>query len=578
MKTVDSLEALLNVGIWEACAERGIASWTKRCAELLGIESANKNGELAELLIGLGDEDYQKLLEILRLVQQDKQPRSFQCTGNLLGEGTRMLAFQVSSQHSDLPLLCSVKEDNEAQNLAKMRKVACYDALTGLPNMLLFREQLSYATKVSKRDRSIVAALTIELCDLRRITDVYGRAVSDLMLKTVAARIGNSVRSSDSVATGSQSIHQGGLARIENSQFAVVLQSIREPQDAARVAKRMLEQMSAPIFIDGIENYAAINIGIAICPWDGDTPDQVAQASSLALDNARKAGSNRAVFFNRNMNAQATDRLALEAGIRRALENNEFVLHYQHRVDGRTGRVIGHEGLIRWMHPEKGLLYPGAFISAAEESRLIMPMGNWVIEEACRQNRRWLDKGFPATPVAVNVSSVQFAAPGFISTVKRALDLSDLPPECLELEITESVVMNDTRLVIEKLKELKRIGCLVAIDDFGTGFSSLAYLRDLPADCLKIDRSFVVAATKDSRGAAITQAIIDLGNRLDMAIVAEGIETEEQKQLLLKQGCYDFQGFLFSKPCDALKTEESWKSANRLNLPIQKTAKDVATI
>jgi EAL domain-containing protein (putative c-di-GMP-specific phosphodiesterase class I) len=233
---------------------------------------------------------------------------------------------------------------------------------------------------------------------------------------------------------------------------------------------------------------------------------------------------------------------------------------------------LGNEALIRWQHPEKGFLYPNSFISAAEESRLIVPIGNWVIEQACRQNRIWMDKGLPPVPVAVNVSSVQFVTPGFVSTVRRALQLSGIPPECLELEITESVVMTDAAQVIEKLRELKSIGCLVAIDDFGTGFSSLSYLRDFPADALKIDRSFVTASTKDRKGAAITQAIIELAVRLDMSVIAEGVETEAERTLLLSQGCVDLQGFLFSKPCDPEKTEASWRKANAVKPAVQRRA------
>jgi diguanylate cyclase (GGDEF)-like protein len=429
----------------------------------------------------------------------------------------------------------------------------------------LFREQLSFATRAAKKDKSIIAALTIEVGDLRRISDAYGRSTSDQIIKAIGSRIETSIRASDAASSNNSFLQQGGLAKIESAQFAAVLNGIREPQDAARVARRLLDQMLAPIHVDGIENYAAISIGIAIFPWDGDNAEQLAQASSLALEHARKAGNNRAVFFNRSMNTQAADRLTIEAGLRKALDLGEFVLHYQHRVDGNSGKVLGNEALIRWLHPEKGIQYPGVFIGIAEESRLIVPIGNWVIEQACRQNRAWLDAGFPEVPVAVNVSAVQFATPGFLAVVKRALDLSGLPPHLLELEITESVVMADASQVITKLKELKKLGCLVAIDDFGTGFSSLSYLKDLPADSLKIDRSFVIASTLDRKGAAITQAIIDLAFRLDMSVIAEGVETEEQRQLLLAQGCTDLQGYLFSKPCDADKTATSWRKANGLN-------------
>jgi diguanylate cyclase (GGDEF)-like protein len=570
---LSQLQLMLNTGIWQACPKRGIASWTSMTANLLGLEKSNQNSDIGQFLSCLNDESYKKFKEMLELTASDAQARSMTCTVNVQGEQSKTVLFNIakniSQNAADLTILGTVKEDSESQSLAKMRRVACYDALTGLPNLLLFREQLSFATRAAKKDKSIIAALTIEVGDLRRISDAYGRSTSDQIIKAIGSRIETSIRASDAASSNNSFLRQGGLARIESAQFAAVLNGIREPQDAARVARRLLDQMLAPIHIDGIENYAAISIGIAIFPWDGDNAEQLAQASSLALEHARKAGNNRAVFFNRSMNTQAADRLTIEAGLRKALDLGEFVLHYQHRVDGNNGKVLGNEALIRWLHPEKGIQYPGVFIGIAEESRLIVPIGNWVIEQACRQNRAWLDAGLPPVPVAVNVSAVQFATPGFLAVVKRALDLSGLPPYLLELEITESVVMADASQVITKLKELKKLGCLVAIDDFGTGFSSLSYLKDLPADYLKIDRSFVIASTLDRKGAAITQAIIELASRLDMSVIAEGVETEEQRQLLLAQGCTDLQGYLFSKPCDADKTATSWRKANGLNFIAQ---------
>jgi diguanylate cyclase (GGDEF)-like protein len=573
---ITQIEKLLGIGVWQACSTQDLASWGEGVADLLGLEASAQRGQLTHMLSSLGNDDYVRLKEIMDTVIVNGQAKTFNCTVHSKDNSQLNIVIEVSLNEdptsADLPLLGVIRKDSESKDIAKMRRVACYDALTGLPNSLLFREQLSYATRAAKRDKSIVAVLTIEVNDLRRINDAYGRAVGDQIIKAIGTRIAASIRSTDSASNYDSAMQQGGLAKIEATQFAVILTKIREPQDAARVARRMLDQMSTPIYVDGIENYASISIGIAICPWDGDTADKVAQASSLALDHARNAGSNRAIFFNRSMNTQAADRLAIEAGLRRALDYGEFVLHYQHRVHGQTGKVLGNEALIRWQDPDKGLLYPGAFISAAEESRLIVPIGNWVIEQACRQNREWINKGFPAVPVAVNVSAVQFATPGFISTVKRALDISGLPPKFLELEITESVVMTDAKQVIAKLNELKKLGCLVAIDDFGTGFSSLSYLRDLPADALKIDRSFVIASTMDRKGAAITKAIIELAHRLDMSVIGEGVETQEQRALLISQGCLDLQGFLFSKPCDTEKIETSWIKADGLRTNAKQVA------
>ncbi len=568
------VEELMGVGIWHGCIVRKSAIWSDQTNEILKLDTTERSGDLLSMLVNISSDDQKSIFRGMEQVTQDDETRTVHCTVSKTGEEDRPLVIEIAKNAEAIQtgwtLIAVIKGDADSQNVAKMRRIACYDTLTGLPNHLLFREQLSYAVRAAKRERTIIAVLTIEIGDLRRITDAYGRKVSDHITKTVSVRLGNSIRVSDSVGIKESFTQQTGVARIESAQFAVVLSRIKEPQDAARVARRMLDQMSTPIMFEGIENYASLNIGIALSPWDGDNAEKLSQASSLALEFARKAGNNRAVFFNKTMNSHVADRLAIEAGLRRALDLGELVLHYQHRVDGRNGRVLANEALIRWQHAEKGLIYPGAFIAIAEESRLILPIGNWVIEEACRQNRLWQSKGFPAIPMAVNVSAVQLSAPGFVQTVKRALDLSGLAPHCLELEITESAVMTDAQQVMERLRELKRIGCKVAIDDFGTGFSSLSYLRDFPADALKIDRSFVTASTKDRKGAAITQAIIELAARLDMAVIAEGIETQEQSQLLMAQGCYDLQGFLYSKPCAPEKAEASWQKADnpqRLSVP-----------
>jgi diguanylate cyclase (GGDEF)-like protein len=297
---LSQLETMFNAGVWQACPKRGIASWTSMTATLLGLPKAAQRSDFGSLFNCLSDVDYKQIKALLELTASDGQVRTIAATVTIDGEQPKNLLFTIAHNlHpnlDDLPVLGTVKEDSESQSLAKMRRVACYDAITGLPNQLLFREQLSFATRAAKKDKSIIAALTIEVGDLRRISDAYGSTTSNQIIKAIGSRIETAIRASDIASASNSFLQQGGLAKIESSQFAAILNGIREPQDAARVARRLLDQMSAPIHIDGIENYAAISIGIAIFPWDGDNAEQIARASSLALDHARKAGNNRAVF------------------------------------------------------------------------------------------------------------------------------------------------------------------------------------------------------------------------------------------------------------------------------------------
>lgn len=568
---INAIEELLDVGVWhlDPIADRVLC--TKRCTQALGLGAQTNPICAQDLFATLKISDRDDLIANLKKLSTRDSLLAMAVVIEIDQKNVSLsIRAQFSSkQSSGIPsgfwITGVVTAAQAVDNSAEIRRLSCYDSLTGLPNRLLFREQLSYTVRAAQRDNSVVAVLIIEVGDLRRLSDVYGRQASDQIVKGVSERLVGCVRSSDLMVSSDLLGKMGGLSRIETDQFAIVLSRLKEPQDAARVAKRMIDAMAVPIITDQIEAYPPISIGIALCPWDAGEPDQLAQSASLALDHARKLGNNRVMFFNRGMNSIAADRLELESSLRRALDRREFVLYFQQRVHAITGLVQGNEALIRWNHPERGIVSPGVFIDLAEQSRLIVPLGSWVLEEACMQNADWIRRGFSPVPVAVNISAVQFSAQGFVNSVRRALELAELAPEHLELEITESVVMGDTQAAIERLREIKALGCKVAIDDFGTGFSSLAYLRDFPADYLKIDRSFVSASTKDDKSKAITFAVIDLAKRLNMGVIAEGVETEEQLQLLSLHGCTDIQGFLFSKPVAPFETELLWRQ--RLSNP-----------
>ncbi len=437
------------------------------------------------------------------------------------------------------------------QAVPRAGSLLCYDGLTGQPNRLQFRDQVHHALGRAARDQSLLSVLSIEAA---LPADEDCRALDERLLRAMSVRIGRSLRGEDLAAISivpERGDHAAGAPR---GRFAVLLPRIHEPQDAVRIAARIYETVARPLELEGRLFEIGIATGIALFPWDDQEVDGLLDCADRALERAIEDGGG-VQFFSKPMNALSDDRLALEDSLRGAVEREEFVLHYQPRVDGESGQILGTEALIRWNHPEQGLMVPGGFIDVAEQSRLIIPIGTWVLDEACRQNRAWQDSGLPPVPVSVNVSAVQFRDAGFADCVARALTASGLAPSLLELELTESVVMNDAAEAIRTMRTLKELGVRISIDDFGTGFSSLAYLKDFPVDALKVDRSFVCDITRNERIAAIACAVIDLAARLGMAVVGEGVETPEQRRFLLEHGCREMQGFLFARPMPALALE-----------------------
>lgn len=427
----------------------------------------------------------------------------------------------------------------------------CYDSLTGHPNRLLFRDQVNLAMRRAARDRSLLAVLSIDIDLAQAVSGEVGADFSDRLLRALSVRIGHALRAED-LAAARLAPRRGDDAGVQGGGgFSVLLPCVREPQDAVRVAARILESVTRPLQIDGHALAPSLHTGIALFPWDDQEVDGLLHCADAALERACQAADGHAQFFSKPMNALSADRLALENALQAAVEGDGFVLYYQPRVDGETRQVISNEALIRWDQPGRGLAAPGSFLDVAEQSRLILSIGAWVIQQACHQNRAWQDDGLPAVPVSVNVSAVQFRDPGFVASVSQALKASGMAPELLELEITESVLMNEAPEATRILRELKALGIRLAIDNFGTGFSSLAYLKDFPVDVLKIDRSFITDMNRQPASASVACAVIDLANRLGLAVVAEGVETQEQRRFLLENRCRAMHGFLFARPMPA---------------------------
>jgi diguanylate cyclase (GGDEF)-like protein/PAS domain S-box-containing protein len=417
--------------------------------------------------------------------------------------------------------------------------LAQHDALSGLANRALLNDRLSHAITAAERHQGKLAVLFVDVDRFKEVNDSVGHAIGDCLLQAVAQRLLACVRNSDTVA------------RFGGDEFVVVLSEVAHGTDAAISADKLLATLSLPYSIDAHSIHITASIGIATYPDDARDADTLLKNADVAMYHAKENGRNQHHFYERNMNRLAGERLALADGLRRAIAQDEFLLHYQPIVNLRTGEIAGVESLIRWRHPDHGVVPAAPFIRVAEQCGLIVPIGRWVLGEACRQARAWLDAGLPAIRMGVNASAVEVGKNGFVENVRATLLAFDLDPRCLELELTETHLAHKPDLIGEALRELKILGVQLAFDDFGTGFASLSCLRRLPVDALKIDQSFVRNLTSNSDDASIASAMITMGRSLHLRVVAEGIETRRQLAFLRDQNCPEGQGYYFSRPVAA---------------------------
>jgi len=430
----------------------------------------------------------------------------------------------------------------------KIVHMAFHDDLTGLPNRHLLKDRLNQAIKAAKHYNRFVATLFLDVDNFKRINDTLGHDSGDALLRSIAERLQDFVRKSDTIARSENDEMESTVARLGGDEFTVLLSEINTIQNAAQVAQRILDIIGQPFMIDNHEVFITISIGISIYPHDGIDAENLLKNADTAMYYAKDQGKNNFQFYSQHMNIAACKRFEMENKLRKALDNKEFHLYYQPQLDIRSGSVVGVEALIRWIDEQNNVVLPGAFISLAEETGLIVPIGEWVLHTACSQNKAWQDAGFPLMCVSVNISGVQFKQPSFISTVNNVLQDTGLDPRYLELELTESILMESTETAIRTLKELKSMGVRISIDDFGTGYSSLSYLKRFPIDTLKIDRSFVRDVTSDPDDKAIINAIIALARNLNLKVIAEGVETIQQLVYLHEQGTDGMQGYFFSHP------------------------------
>ncbi|MFH1215031.1 MAG: EAL domain-containing protein [Pseudomonadota bacterium] len=438
----------------------------------------------------------------------------------------------------------------------QIRQLAYYDFLTGLPNRLMFQDFLTRTLSRSKRCDELLALLFIDLDDFKRINDTLGHKLGDDLLKKVATRLSGTIRRSDYIFREITDREPDMIARLGGDEFTVLLTYIKDQNDAAVIARRMLQELISPFIIDEHELYVRISIGITIYPNDADTPEELIKNADIAMYHAKELGKNNYQYFSVSMNEASLERLNLEGELRRAIEKEEFFLHFQPQVDTVSTAIVGLEALIRWQHPVRGIIPPVKFIPVAEESGLIVPIGEWVLRQTARQIRIWKHEGKRVVPVSINLSSPQFQHIEIDTLIAKVLQEEKIDPKYLKVELTESILLKAEGEAIRMLHSIKDTGVQICLDDFGTGFSSLNYLKLFPIDVLKIDRSFVRNIAIDNKDAEISSAIIALGKCLNLSIVAEGVEEKEQYDFLRDKGCDVIQGFYFHKPLPAEKVAE----------------------
>jgi diguanylate cyclase (GGDEF)-like protein/PAS domain S-box-containing protein len=549
-----------------------ILSWNRQASEVFGHSEVDVLGQhLFQLILApksLG-ESTKALAPIIR--ETDELPRGIRLELEGKDKHNRLFPLDLSISCSRIGELFTLsvfaRDITERKKWdEKIRLLAYNDPLTQLPNRQAFKEQVARAINIAKQQNSIGAVLYLDLDEFKRINDILGHDIGDMLLTHVTKNLESHLRDNDLVFRASEqpeTKESWNVARLGGDEFTVLLEGISSPDVAGAVAKRVKDSVARSYNLRGHEVYITPSIGIAIFPKDGNDVEELLKNADTAMYHAKAAGKNNYQFYSEQMNAHAATRLKLESKLRNALNSSEMMLFYQPQIDITTGKVVSAEALLRWNQSDLGMISPAEFIPIAEETGMIIELGEWVLNEACRQNRAWQDAGFDPIRIAVNLSGIQFMRHDLDSIVTRALEQNRLQPQFLELEITESIIMRKVHDTIACLSQFKEMGINISVDDFGTGYSSLNYLKRLPLDTLKIDRSFVKDLPDNEHDVTITSAIIAMAQNLGLSVVAEGVETEHQLEFLKQQGCDKAQGYYFSEPVPAKEMSRTLPSSRK---------------
>jgi diguanylate cyclase (GGDEF)-like protein/PAS domain S-box-containing protein len=534
-----------------------VVNWSEQVYYILGLNPASAQPGFRAFYRRIPAPDRAKAKPLMRALLRTGEPVGLECRIQQAGGEVRVVygrAKVICDEQGVVQRLLGTVQDITERKQAEKRihQLAYYDNLTGLPNRLMFREYLGHAITRARRSSQKLAVLFLDIDDFKRVNDTLGHQSGDVLLQEVAERLSKCLRESDYIAVADDPDKPSGvLARQGGDEFIILLPDIKHVHDPSAVANRLIESLLQPIDVNGHECYTSASIGISMFPSDGDQSEDLIKNADNAMYYAKAQGKNGYQYFQQSMNTAVAERLALETRLRKAIENNQFALFYQAQVDAAKNEVIALEALLRWRDPESGLIPPNDFIPVAEQTGLIIPIGEWVLYEACRQGAAWQKEGYPRIRISVNVSTVQFSRDDFINTIQRALTESEFDPTCLEIEITESAIMVDTRNAADVLADIKALGVSIALDDFGTGYSSLNYLRRFPIDTVKVDRSFIKDIDNNPEDEQIVAAIVAMAHAMNLRVVAEGVETQDQFRVVCDNDCDLIQGFLFSQPAPA---------------------------
>ena len=491
----------------------------------------------------------------LEKLRSDKRPVSFEFT---LIHDRRVYYYEVRMMPVKGVQSIALVRDITERKLAEeqIAYLAYHDSLTGLPNTRLFKDRLSQGVEQAQRSNKILAVLFLDLDRFKLINDTMGHDVGDQLLQVISERLMEAVRRTDSIALNSFAKMNTAVARLGGDEFTIMLENIDDTQAVSRICERLIELVSQPLELRGQEVYTSASIGVALYPHDGESVDVLLRNADVAMYHAKERGRNNFQFYTEAMNKASEERFLLENSMRKALQNNEIQLYYQPQVSVMSGQIVGMEALIRWQHPEKGFISPASFIPIAEESGLIVQIGEWVIQEACRQSACWKKKGFRPVRISVNVSAKQLQEETLIDVIQKNLQLYGIDNNALGVELTETAIILEPDIALARLEQIKSLGIKLSMDDFGTGYSSLSYLKRYPIDTLKIDQAFIRSVTVDNEDGALVKAIIAMAHALGMDVVAEGVELQEQLEFLGVHGCDTMQGYLFSRPVPAAELEK----------------------
>jgi diguanylate cyclase (GGDEF)-like protein len=554
---LDQAQAAARVGSWQWLAAPRQLACSQEMLRLLGLQTATPPYTLRRLLHRVPAPERRAFLVQLRAVLGHQDRAHIDHGVRPTPSSEHVVAHQLQATRDSagtLLGLSGVVQDITERRLAeeKMRRLALFDGLTGLANRQHFNEHLAHAVAQSKRQGTAFATLFVDLDRFKRINDSLGHAVGDSLLREAAARLLACLRATDQVAPAHpEAVGDDVVARLGGDEFIVLLRDLLSPRDAVGVATRMIQALEKPFHIEGHELVVTASLGIAMYPTDGDTAEALVQAADFAMYAAKKTGRNGFKFYSEEMNSAAHEKLAFEAQLRQALEGGQLLLHYQPKIDIRTGAVVGMEALVRWLHPQHGLIAPARFIPLAEELGLITQIGDRVLEMACQQAQVWRQAGLGEMKISVNLASPSLSKPSLAADLKALIERHGMPAHQLVIEATESMLLHTSGSVVQVLLDLQALGFQFSLDDFGTGYSSLTYLKRFAFDEFKIDQTFVAEMTHNADDAAIVAAIVSLGHNMNRRVVAEGVETLAQARALHALGCFEMQGYLFSRPVPA---------------------------